>query len=448
MKARQFWRQLWVAIITLSLSVYTFATPVQHATLRNGLQVYVLTDHRAPVVLSSIWYRVGGGDESNGRTGLSHLLEHLMFRGTHAMPNDGFSRRIEKTGGTLNAMTSRDFTMYYEYLPKKDLSVALKLEADRMRGLNISRQHFLQEQKVVHEERRMRTDNKPTALAYERLMALALNTSPYQHPVVGWPSDIEQLTKQDAQQWYDRWYRPNNAFVLIVGDVNAKQAIQKVKRAFRRIPSHALPKRKRLPEITPLGIKRALVRLPTKVPVAMMAYLAPSIATTQHAWQPYALTVLSAVLSIDDEAMLGHELINTRGIATSVSSEYDADAKHETLFSIFAFPSKGKSLTSVEQAIDSVIENVQTHLISHRRLERIKAQLLAASTYQKDSLSARAMTLGSALISGQSTQTSQNWAKHIKAVTRQQIREVARLYLTKKRLSVVYLEPTLKHQKS
>ncbi len=426
--------------IALLMGAGTAFSQGEH-TLANGMHVYVIEDHRAPVVLSSLWYRAGSSDEVGGKTGIAHMLEHLMFRGTTQHPDNDFSKQVNAIGGKLNAMTTRDFTMYYEYVKRDQLPLVFGLEADRMTHLSLSPKHFKQEKQVVIEERRMRVDDKPAARSDERLQAMALVSNPYHHPVIGWPSDMHHYQLADAKEWYKTWYHPNNAYLVVVGDVKPKEVYRLADHYFGSISKTTLPIRKPRSEVEPLGLKRALVKIPAKIPIVSMAYLTPTFATISHHWKAYALAVLAGVLSSDEAARLPRVLVREKQLASAVDAYYDPYQRYRALFQITAVPVLGKHLGEVEQAIDEEVETLQNETLPLSELARVKAQVIAQSIYQKDSLSARAMNVGIPVACGLSWRFDKRWVSRIQAVTAKQVRWVANHYLTKQRLSVVYLEP-------
>ncbi|OHC82250.1 MAG: peptidase M16, partial [Sideroxydans sp. RIFOXYD2_FULL_59_7] len=273
-------------------------------TLSNGLKVIVKEDRRAPVIVQQIWYRAGSMDEKTGVTGVAHVLEHMMFKGTRTVPVGEFSRRIAAAGGRENAFTSYDYTAYFQQLHKSQLELAMKLEADRMHNLNLSDEEFAKEIRVVMEERRWRTDDDAHALLDERLMATAYQEHPYRNPIVGWMNDLKNMTADDARLWYRTWYAPNNATLVIAGDVDAKQVFALARKHYGRIHAGKLPPRKHFAEPAQLGIKRIVVKAPAELPHLVMAYHAPTLRNVEKDWQPYALSVLAGVLDGNDSARL------------------------------------------------------------------------------------------------------------------------------------------------
>ncbi|MCP4041438.1 MAG: insulinase family protein, partial [Gammaproteobacteria bacterium] len=285
------------------------AKGVHEFTLDNGLKVIIKEDHRAPVVVSQIWYKVGSSYEHSGITGISHMLEHMMFKGTGKYEPGEFSRIVAAEGGSENAFTSRDYTAYYQQLAKDRLEVSFRLEADRMTGLILEQEEMLKERDVVAEERRLRTEDKPRSRAYEQFISTAYQTSPYHHPVIGWMADINGYTLEDLQSWYSRWYQPNNAVLVVAGDVEPVAVLKLANRYFGALPSNPIQQPKPRPEVEQLGQRRITVKVPAKLPYLVMGYKTPNLSTAAEAWEPYALAVLAAVLDGDDSARLSRHLI-------------------------------------------------------------------------------------------------------------------------------------------
>ena len=436
MKAR------WLMPLLILIAPTVWASLPHHWTLPNGLNVYVIEDHRAPVVYSSLWYKVGSADESNGTTGLSHMLEHMLFRGTKNTPDGEYARRVHAEGGKSNAMTSRDFTMYHSAVPVTALPAVLGLEADRMRGLVITNALLKRELKVVKEERRMRVTDNPLSVLYERFNAAAFVNNPYHNPVIGWPSDLANYTVADVQGWYDKWYHPNNASLILVGDITPAGVKKLVQQSFSAIPKVALPVRKPRREIAPLGLKRILVHYPANVATLRMGYFAPGLAQTKHAWRAYALEVLVGVLGSTPSSRLNQSLVRDKRIATDVSASYSSMLRYLGQLAIRAVPAPGHSMTEVEQAIEEQIDTLHKKRISRAELKRAKAEVVAEFVYQQDSLEAQALNVGYPVMAGLPWRVDRHWVQNIEAVTTKQVRWVARHYLLPNRLTVGYLEPT------
>ena len=274
---------------------------VHEYQLENGLKVLVKEDHRAPVVVSQVWYKVGSSYEHDGITGVSHALEHMMFKGTEQYPDGEFSRIISENGGRDNAFTGSDYTAYFQTLEASRLEISFQLESDRMRNLILPKEEFLKEIEVVKEERRWRTEDKPTSYLYEVAMATTYQTSPYRFPVIGWMHDLNNMTIEDLADWYKKWYAPNNATVVVVGDVNPDEVFELAKQYFGPLPSGEPITVKKQIEVEQQGAKRVKVKRPAELPSLMMTYKTPvvkpgTVKTEDYDWEPYALEVLAAVL--------------------------------------------------------------------------------------------------------------------------------------------------------
>ncbi|MDO9220244.1 MAG: pitrilysin family protein, partial [Thiobacillus sp.] len=387
-------RSMWG--IVLALAVGSAQAAVTDVTLDNGLRVIVQEDHRAPVMVSQVWYRAGSMDEFNGTTGVAHVLEHMMFKGTQAVPPGEFSKKIAAAGGRENAFTSRDHTAYFQQMQRDRLELAMQLEADRMTNLVISDELFAKEIQVVMEERRLRTDDQPQSVVYERLMASAYQTHPYRRPIIGWMDDLQNMTGQDARDWY----APNNATLVVAGDVQADAVVALAQKYFGGLPARTLPQRKPQLEPVQLGGKRIVVKAPAQLPYLLMAWHAPVLQDWQKDTTPYALQILAGVLSGNDSARLQKSLVKTRQLAVNASAGYDAVSRGPGMFMIDATPAPGKSVAMLEQAIRSELERVQREGISAAELARVKAQVIAADVYQRDSLFYQAMQLGEYAIAG------------------------------------------------
>ncbi len=427
--------------ILLFYSFSIHAAEVQERVLTNGLKVLVKEEHRSPVVVSQIWYKVGSSYEPSGITGISHMLEHMMFKGTDNYPAGKFSEIIAENGGRENAFTGRDYTAYFQTLEKSRLAISFELEADRMRNLHLLAEELDKELQVVMEERRMRTEDNPRAKLQEYLMAMAYFSSPYKNPVIGWPSDIENYQLADLQQWYQQWYAPNNATLVVAGDVQAEEVFKLAEQYFGAIPSEKIKTLKPQPEIEQVGVRRMTVKLPAEVPYILMAYKVPSLKTVDQEWEAYALDVLAAVLDGGDSSRLPARLQRGQQIASSVGVGYDLGARLEELFMFEATPVKGKTLLDMEIALKSEIRELQRETMSAKELARVKAQVMADSVYEQDSLFYQGMKLGMAETVGLGWQKSEQYREKINQVTAEQVRLVADKYLLESQLSIAYLEP-------
>ena len=370
------------------------STPVVERELGNGMRVLVKPDHRAPVVVSMVWYKVGSMDEITGSTGLAHVLEHMMFKGTKAVPGGEFSRIIAEAGGRDNAFTSRDATAYHQTLHKSQLALAMKLEADRMTNLVLSPDEFAKEIRVVMEERRWRTDDRPRALVYEQLSAAAYKAHPYRHPTVGWMNDLENMRADDARAFYERWYAPNNATLVVVGDVEPAEVFRLAEQHFGRLPRKALPARKSLEEPPQLGPQQLTVRAPAELPYVLMAYRAPALRDPDAEWEPYALEMLANVLDGNEAARLNRNLVRTERVASSADASYDSIGRGPGMFYLSATPTPGRTVQEVEQALRREIAKIVADGVTQDELQRVKAQAVASHVYERDSMSYQARQIG------------------------------------------------------
>lgn len=417
------------------------ATDAVERTLSNGMRLIVKPDHRAPVVVSMVWYRIGSVDEVNGTTGVAHLLEHMMFKGTKEVPAGEFSRIIAAAGGRENAFTGRDYTGYFQTLHKSQLGLALKLEADRMANLMLSKEEFSKEVRVVMEERRWRTDDRPHALVYERLMATALLAHPYRHPVIGWMSDIEHMRLEDARAFYQTWYAPNNAILVVVGDVAPAEVFMLAEQHFGALSSKTLPARKPQEEPPQLGIKRLTVKAPAELPYVLMAFRVPSLRDPHKDWEPYALEVLANVLDGNDAARLPRTLVRTERLANSAGASYDGIGRGPALFYLDGVPSGATTVAQLEQALRREVRNVADNGVSEEELKRIRAQVVAAHVYQRDSMFFQARQMGSMETAGLSYKTPDVILEKLKQVTAAQVQEVAKKYFGDDQVTIAYLDP-------
>lgn len=414
---------------------------ISHFTLDNGLQVFVKEDHRAPVAVFQIWYRVGSVDETPGTTGIAHVLEHMMFKGTDKHPEGEFNKIITENGGSQNAGTSNDFTYYYQAFAKDKIHLSFELESDRMQNLRFTQKDLDKELDVVKEERRMRTDNKPNGVLYERFLATAFISTPYHYPVIGWMHEIDQIHKQDVEEWYQRWYIPNNATVVIAGDVDPAKMKAMAIEYFGKIPAGQLPKQKIFKEVAPLGERRIQVKQPARVPAILMGFNTPIATAEESNWQPFALEVLASVLNGGRSSRFQKELVREQQITSSIGVYYDLLGRLPGLFTFSATPATGKTPADVEEAIFKQIERVQTTLVSEEELKRVKKQVIAGKIFGQDSLSSQASLLGKLSTLNLPWELYDNYVDRLNAVTPEQIQQVAKKYLVRDRLTVATLVP-------
>ncbi|UJP03890.1 MAG: insulinase family protein [Nitrosomonas sp.] len=432
-----------LCIAILLISSAAVANPHEFL-LDNGLRLIVKQDHRSPVVVTQIWYKAGSIDEVNGVTGVAHVLEHMMFKGTEKVPNGEFSKKIAAAGGRENAFTSYDYTAYYQQLHKNHLPMAMELEADRMRNLILTEEEFSKEIKVVMEERRLRTDDQARSLLYEKMMSVAYQAHPYKNPIIGWMNDLENMRVEDAREWYDRWYAPNNAILIVVGDVDANEVFRLAQKNYGTIPKHPLlPLNARKPQTEPpqTGTKRIIVKAPAELPYLMMGYHAPTIRNVTEDWEPYALEILEGVLDGHASARLNKSLVRESQIANSANAGYSAMARGPSVFFLSAVPRAGKTVAELEQALRKEIEKITRDGVTEDELARVKAQVVAGHVYQRDSIFSQAMQLGRLESTGLSYRDIDIILEKLKAVTAAQVRDVAKKYFNDDSLTVAVLDP-------
>jgi len=417
------------------------AAPVAERVLGNGLKVLVKEDHRSPVVVSQVWYKVGSSYEPGGITGISHMLEHMMFKGTDKHPAGEFSRIIAENGGDENAFTGHDYTAYFQTMAASKLAVSFELEADRMRHLHLLADELKKELEVVTEERRMRTEDNPQAKMSEQFMALAFTSSPYRNPIIGWPVDIANYQVEDLQAWYQRWYAPNNATLVVVGDVDTAQTFSLAEQYFGGLQPGELKPLKPQTESPQLGVRRMTVKVPAKLPSVILGYKVPSLKTAEHEWEAYALEVLAGVLDGGSSARLSKELVRGKQLAVSAGAGYNFSSRLADLFELEATPAEGKTVWELETELRSQVTRLQQEPIKPDELQRIKAQVLASAVYERDSNFYQAMQLGMLETVGLGWQKSDEYVSKINQVTAEQVRDVARRYLVDDHLNVAYLDP-------
>ncbi|MEN8177985.1 MAG: pitrilysin family protein [Pseudomonadota bacterium] len=427
--------------LILSCVASTLTAGVLETQLENGMKVIVKEDHRAPIVVSQVWYKVGSSYEHGGVTGVSHVLEHMMFKGTKAHPPGEFSRIIAANGGSENAFTGRDYTAYFQTLAKDRLPVAFELEADRMRNLVLLEEEFLKEVEVVKEERRMRTEDKPNSLTYEQFNAGAYEASPYRIPVIGWMSDLDAMQVDDLRDWYRKWYAPNNATLVVVGDVEPAEVVKLAEQYFGPLKPEKISQPKPRTEPEQRGIKRFIVKAPARQPYVIMGYKTPVIGKAEADWEPYALEMLSSVLDGGSSARLSRSLIRGTQVAASADADYSAFSRLPGMLMLDATPTPGKSITQIEKELRAEVERFKQELVSEEEMERVRNQVIAAKVYEKDSVFYQAMLIGKLETIGLDWRLADEYVEHLKKVTPEQIQQVAQKYLTEDSLSVAVLEP-------
>jgi zinc protease len=417
------------------------SAPPATFTLPNGLQVLVIPDHRTPVVTQMIWYKVGSADETPGKSGLAHFLEHLMFKGTAKHPAGEFSQTVLRIGGNENAFTSTDYTGYFQRVPREQLAKMMEFEADRMTGLILKDENVLPERDVVLEEYNMRVANNPEARLTEQIMAALYLNHPYGRPVIGWHPEIEKLDREDALAFYRRFYAPNNAILVIAGDVEVGDVRPMAEQTFGPVaPQPAIPVQRLRPQepepVAPRTVTLADARV--EQPSVKRYYLVPSAATAA-AGESAALDVLAQLMGNGSNSYLYRALVVDRPLAVSASAGYQGTSLDPTQFMISASPKPGVEFSQIEQVIDGVIADIGQNPVRAEDLERVKTQLIAEAIYAQDNQATLARWYGAALTSGLSIEDIRSWPERIRAVTAEQVRAAAQKWLDKKRSVTGYL---------
>jgi len=390
-------------------------------TLRNGMQVVVIPDRRAPVVTHMVWYRVGAADEPRGHSGIAHFFEHLMFKGTRTIPPGEFSREIARNGGDENAFTSWDYTAYHVRIARDRLDLVMRMEADRMRNLRYSDETFLSERDVIVEERRQRTDNNPGAILGERMRAMLWPHHPYGTPIVGWLHEINTLDRASAEAFYETWYAPNNAILVIAGDISAEELRPLAERYYGRLrPTRDLPARTWVSDPPSIGPMRVTHRdEKVRQPSMTRMYRATSYGTDTGR-QAHALDVAIEVLGGSETSRIYRALVEEQRIAVSAGASSSASGLGGGSVSVWATPAEGVTLEAVEAALDAVIAEYLRDGPTEVELARAKSSLSAAAIYARDSQESLANIYGASLAQGESIDDVVNWANDISAVTREE----------------------------
>ncbi|MDE2180118.1 MAG: insulinase family protein [candidate division NC10 bacterium] len=409
---------------------------VTESALENGLKILLLEEHKAPVVTVHVWYRVGARNEQPGTTGLSHLLEHMMFKGTSKVGPGQFSRIIKKNGGRDNAFTSEDYTGYFETFASDRVELALTLEADRMRGLLLDPKEVASEKKVVMEERRLRTDDDPVSALREAMAAAAFQAHPYRQPVIGWMTDIEKLAREDLARYYNTYYVPNNAVLIVVGDFKSDELLPKIRQHFGPIPRAADPPAVRSVEPEQRGERTLLLKKEAELPFVFMGYHVPNLKHPDN----FALEVLAYILSGGKSARIYKSLVYEKQLALFAGGGYDRESIDPNLFPLYASVMPGKTAEQVEQALTAEIERVKNEPISDRELQKAKNQVEAGFLFGQDSVFNLARQLAEyEIVAG--WRAWEAYLPGVRAVTAADLQRVAKAYLTPDNRTVAVLIP-------
>jgi zinc protease len=435
------WLTLASFVIVLAAAAEAQRFNTESFTIQNGLQVVVLPNHRVPAVTQMVWYKTGAADDPRGKSGIAHFLEHLMFKGTRANPGAAFSALIAQNGGRDNAFTTEDYTVFHETVAKDRLDLAMRLEADRMTGLVLDDSAVLPERDVILEERRMRIDNDPSALLREQAIAsLYLNAS-YHNPTIGWEHEMRGLGTADALAFYRDWYAPNNAILIVAGDVEAAEVKTLAERHFGPIAARSVPPRLRLEEPP----HYAPIRLEMKSPRAAQPswrrfYLAPSYraGATQHV---YALQILAEILAGSADSLLHKTLVLDKKLALSVGTGYSPSALGLAEFGVYATPKPGVAIADIEAAVDAELHRVLEHGVEAAEVAQAARRMQASAIYSQDSLSGPANIVGTALAIGRSLDEVAAWPDRIGAVTPAEVAAAARAVLVERNSATGILLP-------
>ena len=397
-------------------------------TLANGLQVVVVPFHRAPAVTQMLWYKAGAYDDPPGKSGIAHFVEHLMFRGTKETPPGEFSRIVSENGGQENASTSPDYTVFFQTVAADRLELVMRLEAERMHDLLITEDQVTPEREVIIEERRTRVDNVPEALLDEQRDAVLFLNNHYRLPPIGWLSEMRGLGADDARRFYATWYAPNNAVLVIAGDVDVERVRSLAETYYGPIPPHPVPAHEALAEPPKVAATRLeMTSGQVASPEWSRSYLAPSY--REAGGKPAdALTVLAEILGGGESARLYRSLVIDKKLAVSAGAGYEP-YRGAGAFSLYAEPNDGVSVAEIEAATAAEIRRLLSEGISAAEVDRVEKRLQASALYSRDSLSGVARIVGASLVTGRSLEEIEAWPERIGAVTPEDVMAVARQVL-------------------
>jgi len=409
---------------------------VFETSLPNGLKVILLENHKAPLVTFQVWYRVGSRNEEWGKTGLSHVLEHMMFKGTEKVGAEEFLRIIQENGGNFNAFTSYDYTGYFENLSSDRVQVAIDLESDRMQNLILRQEDFRTERMVVVEERRLRTEDNPQAFLLEQMMATAFQIHPYRWPIIGWMEDLSRLTLEDLKSYYQTYYNPVNAFLVVVGDFKKDELLPKIERAFGSYARGVVPNQDKVKDPPQVGERRISVKKETQLPFLVMGYHVPNLRDSDS----YVLEVIATILSGGKSSRFYQSLVREKRLVLSADAGHPLLSRDPSLFFISADVLPGKEVAEVEKALNQEVERLQKEPVGEKELEKAKNQLEASFIYGQDSLFNQAVLLAQHEIS-LDWRAIDNYLPSIRKVSAEDIQRVAKRYLVPDNRTVGILIP-------
>ena len=433
------------AVLFFLVSSLFFLVPLSEAglkeqvfetTLPNGLKVILLENHKAPLITFQVWYRVGSRNEEWGKTGLSHMLEHMMFKGTERVGPEEFSRIIQENGGNDNAFTSRDNTAYFENLSADRVQVAIDLESDRMQNLMLREEDFRTERMVVMEERRLRTEDNPQANLQEQMEATAFQTQPYHWPTIGWMEDIARFTLEDLKVYYKTYYNPANGFLVVVGDFKREDLLPKIEKAFGSYPKGPVPNQERDRDPSQTGERKIFLKKEAQLPSLVMGYHVPNLREPDS----YVLEVIAAILSGGKSSRLYQSLVREKRLVLSADADHSLLSRDPSLFYVSADLLPGKEMTEVQKALDQEVERLQKEPVGERELEKAKNQMEASFVYSQDSIFSQAMLLAQHEIA-LDWKAIDDYLPSIRKVTSEDIRRVAKKYLISDNRTVGILVP-------
>jgi zinc protease len=435
-KMRRWFSALTFIIFLLAASSRDSVAAVQEFLLENGLKVLLLEDHKSPAVTFQVWYRVGSRNEHDGKSGLAHFLEHMLFKGTPTTGPEQYSQIIAKNGGQANAFTTADVTVYFATMSRDKIHIQLELEADRMVNALLGEEYFEAEKRVIQEERRLRVDNNPAAALGELTGAVTYIVHPYRRPVIGWMHDIVNLTRQDLVDFYKLYYSPNNAFIVVTGDFSTEEILPKIRAAYGKIPRGPEPPKLIVEEPPQHGERRTVLKKEAELPIVTAYYHAPTLKNPDN----FALDLLTVILAGGRSSRLHQDLVYQKRLARGVDADYSGASIDPPVLSVTAQLLPGKAPAAVEREIDGLIEKVKTELVSQRELQKAKNQVEAAFTFSRDSIFGQAMKIGFYEIAGD-WRLMDRYLEGIREASREDIRRVARQYLDRDRRTVGTLIP-------
>ena len=436
LKCTLYFLVFFLCLLFVPCSEASLKDQVFETVLPNGLKVILLEIHKAPLVTFQVWYRVGSRNEAWGKTGLSHMLEHMMFKGTEKIGPEEFSRVIQENGGNDNAFTSHDYTAYFENLSADRVQVAIDMEADRMQNLMLREEDFRTERMVVMEERRLRTEDNPQAVLGEQIMATAFQIHPYRWPIIGWMEDIARFTLDDLKAYYKTYYNPVNAFLVVVGDFKREEILPKIEKAFGSYPKGVAPIQERDKEPPQIGERRIFVKKEAQLPTILMAYHVPNLRDPDS----YILEVIATLLSGGKSSRLYQSLVREKRLVLSVDADHDLVSRDPSLFTLSADLLPGKEVSEVEKAFDQEIERLQREPVGKQELEKAKNQIEAFFIFGQDSIFNQAMLLARHEIA-LDWKAIDNYLPFIRKVTPEDIQRVAKKYLNPDNRTVGILIP-------